>query len=323
MKSSRAKLLIQQWTAQGHIPPDKVQSALEIADITPNHSQWRQFLDKLLLANGGGLFLFGVVFFFAFNWQEITRFHKFAMIEALVVASLWAYSHWFIRPSAKVFVLAAAVFVGVLLAFFGQTYQTGADTWQLFATWAILITPWAFLAQLGALWLLWLILVNLSIVLYFQVFHGLFGVVFSSNQLQLAMFVFNTTALLLWEFFATRLAWLYGRNEVRLLAVASGFSVTWLMLEAIFSHNQEFYWIVVAYPLWLLIGYTLYRQRIPDLFMLAGGALTLIVISTAFLGKEFLNKQGDFFLVLAMWVVMWSSLAIRWLQKIAKEGKHE
>ena len=68
MKSSRAKLLIQQWTAQGHIPPDKVQSALEIADITPNHSQWRQFLDKLLLANGGGLFLFGVVFFFAFNW---------------------------------------------------------------------------------------------------------------------------------------------------------------------------------------------------------------------------------------------------------------
>ena len=323
MKSSRAKVSIQQWTEQGHIPPDKIQSALQAADISPSHHQWRPFLDKLLLANGGGLFLIGVVFFFAFNWQEITRFHKFAMIESLVIVSLWAYSHWFNRPTANVFVLAAAVFVGVLLAFFGQTYQTGADTWQLFATWAMLITPWALLAQLGALWLLWLVLINVSIVLYYQVFHGIFGLMFSSSQLQLAMFAFNTVALFLWEFAASRLSWLQGRHEVRLLAVASGFSVTWLMLEAISSNHQDSYGIVVCYPLWLLAGYTLYRQRIPDLFMLAGGVLTLIVISTAFLGKYFLNSHGDVFLLLAMWVLVWSSLAIRWLQKIAKEGKHE
>ena len=59
MKSSRAKVSIQQWTEQGHIPPDKIQSALQAADISPSHHQWRPFLDKLLLANGGGLFLIG------------------------------------------------------------------------------------------------------------------------------------------------------------------------------------------------------------------------------------------------------------------------
>ncbi len=190
MNPTRAKALIQQWTAQQKIPPQQLNHAFEIADITPNHSQWRQFLDKLLLANGGGLLLIGVVFFFAFNWQAIGRFHKFALIEALVLASMAAYSRYLVKPSAKVFILAASVFVGVLLAFYGQTYQTGADTWQLFATWAMLITPLAILAQLGALWLLWLILVNLSIVLYFQVFHGLFGVLFSCQSIAIGVDLF-------------------------------------------------------------------------------------------------------------------------------------
>ena len=131
------------------------------------------------MANGGGLLVIGVIFFFAFNWQQITRFHKFALIESLVVASLAGYSYYFNKASSKVFVLAASVFVGVLLAFYGQTYQTGADTWQLFFMWALLITPWVVLAQFASLWLVWLILVNLSLFLYYQVFHGVFGLIFS------------------------------------------------------------------------------------------------------------------------------------------------
>lgn len=320
---SKAKIAIQQWTAQGHIPPDKVQSALENTNITPSQHQWRTFLDKLLLANGGGLFLFGVVFFFAFNWQAITRFHKFAMIEALVLASLWAYNHWFTRPSAKVFLLAASVFVGVLLAFFGQTYQTGADTWQLFATWAMLITPWVFLAQLGALWLLWLMLVNLSIVLYYQVFHGLFGIVFSTEAMQLTLFIFNTFALACWELAATRYEWLKGRNEARLLALASGFSMTWLMLEAIFSHHPYAVEIVFAYLVWLGLAYAVYRRQIADLFMLAVSALTFIIISTSVIAKYFLNSDGAAFFLLAIWVIALSSVSIHWLHSIAKEGQHE
>ncbi len=323
MKSSRTKSFIQQWTAQAHIPPDKIQQALEIANITPSQAQWRQFLDKLFLANGGGLFLIGIVFFFAFNWQEITRFHKFAMIELLVLASLWAYKYWFMRPSANVFLLAASVFVGVLCAFFGQTYQTGADTWQLFATWAMLISPWVLMAQLGALWLLWLLLINLSIVLYYQVFHGLFGVVFSTEAMQLSLFIFNTVALAGWELAAKRYEWLKERNEARLLALASGFSMTWLMLEAIFSHHPYAVEIVFAYPVWLVLAYSVYRQHIADLFMLAVSALTLIIISTSAIAKYFLNSDGAAFFLLAIWVMALSSMLLHWLHHIAKEGQHE
>ena len=80
MNPSRAKALIQQWTAQEKIPPDKVKQAFHLAEITPTPFSWFHFLDKLLLANGGGLLMVGVIFFFAFNWQEITRFYKFQLL---------------------------------------------------------------------------------------------------------------------------------------------------------------------------------------------------------------------------------------------------
>lgn len=324
MNKSRAQALIQQWTAQKSIPSHKAAEALAVADVTPAASSWHGFLDKLLLANGGGLFLFGVIFFFAFNWQAITRFHKFAMIEGLVVASLWAYGHWQQKASGKMWLLAASVFVGVLLAFYGQTYQTGADTWQLFATWAALITPWALLAQLAALWFIWLLLLNLSLFLYFHAFHGFFGLIFSGGSIHLALFCFNSLALLAWELAARHLAWLQGRREVRLLAVMSGFSISWLMLSFIFNDSADSNgFMLLVYPAWLAAMYWVYRYLIIDVFMLAGLCLSVIVVSTAFWGDSLLKaNDGLGFFALAFWVIILSSAAIKWLKQVVAQEPH-
>lgn len=323
MNPSRAKALLQQWTAQQKLPQQQLNQALKLANVTPTPQHWFSFLDKLLLANGGGLLVIGVMFFFAFNWQQITRFHKFALIEALVLASMAAYSRWFYKSSAKVFVLAASVFVGVLLAFYGQTYQTGADTWQLFATWALLITPWAILAQFASLWLVWLILINLSLFLYYQVFHGVFGVIFSGDVLQMALFGVNSLALLLWELAATRYEWLKGRSEVRLLAVASGFSITWLMLSFIFGHGARAGYVPLVYGLWLAAFYGVYRYKVADLFMLAGASFSVIILSTAWLAEIlFKAKDGAVLFLLALWVIFTSGIVIRWLKGLAQELHH-
>ena len=37
--------------------------------------------------------------------------------------------------------LLALLGIGGLFAYFGQTHQTGADPWQLFALWAALVLP--------------------------------------------------------------------------------------------------------------------------------------------------------------------------------------
>ena len=56
--------------------------------------------------------------------------------------------------------------LGGLLAFVGQTYQTGADAWQLFAVWAALSFLWAVVARRDVVWALWLLVAALGIAMW-------------------------------------------------------------------------------------------------------------------------------------------------------------
>jgi uncharacterized membrane protein len=62
--------------------------------------------------------------------------------------------------------IAASVLTGVLLAVIGQVYQTGADVFELFAAWAVLILPWTIISRHPVHWLLWLVVVEVAFVLY-------------------------------------------------------------------------------------------------------------------------------------------------------------
>ena len=45
--------------------------------------------------------------------------------------------------AGRISLFATAFLSGILLAVFGQVYQTGADPYGLFLAWALLILPWA------------------------------------------------------------------------------------------------------------------------------------------------------------------------------------
>ena len=77
----------------------------------------------------------------------------------------WALSGRRALPATALGVLALAS-VGGLLAFFGQTYQTGADTWQLFALWAALTLPLCLGLRHPLLWIVWLVVAHLAITLW-------------------------------------------------------------------------------------------------------------------------------------------------------------
>lgn len=325
MPSARYKALIQQWLRQKKIAPHNTEKALAIAAITPPASAWVRFLDRLLLSHGVGLILIGIIFFFAFNWQEITRFHKFALLEMLIVGSLVAHYKFAAKANAHYLIVVASVLLGVLLAFYGQTYQTGADTWQLFATWALLISPWVFLAQFAALWALWLLLINIALILYFQVFHGLFGMIFSGATLQWVLCSVNTMALFAWEVAAKQYMWLAkSRSEVRLLGVFTGGNIVWLMLMFLFSYNANAFFTPFVYVVWLACFFGYYRYQQLDVFMLAGASLSVIIISTAWLVDVFLQgKNGFALLLIGVWVILSSGWAVRYLKAIAQDAPHE
>ena len=169
----QARNEILDWAEDGRIPPGDLRGALDVAGALPDSAAWRQFLDRLLLFGGTLFVAAGVIFFLAFNWNDLGRMAKFALVEVLLVVAL--VSVWRLgveRIAGKAALLGAALFTGALFALIGQTYQTGADTFELFAVWALAVLPWALVARFPVLWLFWLLLVNLAALLYVGTLRG-------------------------------------------------------------------------------------------------------------------------------------------------------
>ena len=320
MDHSREDIL--EWAAAERIAAANLRRALEIGGVLPDRTRWRRFLDQLLLWLGVVMVAASVIFFLAYNWHDLGRYAKFALTEGMIVAAL-AVLWWqgLERIGGKAALLAAALFTGALLALIGQTYQTGADTFELFAVWAVAILPWALLARLPALWVLWLALANLAVVLYFQAFRGFFGLIFTTERQLWLLFGLNTIALALWEGLALAgIAWLRERWALRLLATASGACVTALAVFAVFD-KTAFGWALPVWLAWLGAAYALYRRRIRDLFVLAGGVLSSVVVVASGLSRLLLEARADagglFFIGLV--IIAMSAAGGYWLKNVANE----
>ena len=117
--------------------------------------------------------LFGgaaLIMWIAANWQTLSRTAHFTLLElAVLLPGLLCLRPGPTRtPSALLCFLA----IGGLWAYFGQTYQTGADPWQLFALWAVLSLPLCFFARSDLLWLPWSLVWMASIYLWINTQTG-------------------------------------------------------------------------------------------------------------------------------------------------------
>lgn len=324
MGTSRKQIL--EWARQGDLPERTVGKALHLAAAEPTLAQWAGFLDRLALWAGAIFLAVGVIFFFAFNWQELGRYAKFGLVElclAGAVAAAWVLG--LERLSGKAALCAATLLVGALLALVGQTYQTGADPWQLFAVWALMVLPWVVIGRFGALLFFWIALVNLALLLYFQTFprfFGLLGLLFSTEILLWTFFILNTLILCLWEFAAQRrVEWLQERWPLRILAVASGGLITSLAVWAIFEFRSHSYYNLLGYLLWVGAAYLVYRRMLLDIFVLSGGVLSVVVVVAAALGYALIDHGGEagVLLLVGMVVIGLSALGGYWLKSLARE----
>jgi uncharacterized membrane protein len=324
--SSRKQIL--QWAEHGHLSEGSLPAALKLADAEPSTTDWQHFIDQLLLWFGAIFMAVGVIFFFAYNWQEMGRFAKFGLVEFCLVATVAiSWKTGLERMSGKAALFAATLLLGALLALVGQTYQTGADPWQLFATWAVMLLPWVAIGRFSALLLFWVALVNVSLILYFQTFprfFGLIGLLFSAENLIWALFIFNTVVLCLWELAAQRQkGWLNERWSLRVLNTASGGLVTTLVIWTIFDDRSYSLLSLLAYGVWLAAAYFIYRCKFQDIFVLAGGVFSVIIVVTTWLANQLLSR-GDSaggLLFIGMTVIGLSALGGLWLKSVAQEGR--
>ena len=308
------------WSAQGRIAPDNLRAALQAGGALPTANQWRGFLDQLLLYMGAVLLGAGVIFFFAFNWQDLGRYAKFALVQApILVALAIAWKLGLERAAGKAALLTAALVVGALLALVGQTYQTGADTWELFAAWAAAILPWVLLARFPALWIFWLLIANVALTLYFTTI-GLWGALFAPEKLLWLLFGLNTVALALWEGLAAAgIGWLRERWSLRILAFASGGMATALAVLHIVDGGRSIGWGVPVWLAWMAVAYGAYRRWIRDLFVLAGGVLALTVVTATFLVTQMRFGNAASLLFVGLVVIGISAAGGWWLRQVANE----
>lgn len=115
----------------------------------------------------GGL---GLILWVAAHWAQFGRFERFAVLEgAVATMAIGA----LLLPRARLaLALVALLATGALFAFFGQTYQTGADPWQLFALWAALTLPLALALRSDVLWAPWAGVALAAVTLWVQAHAG-------------------------------------------------------------------------------------------------------------------------------------------------------
>lgn len=238
------------------------------------------WLSARLLALGAVFMLCAAVFFFAHNWDAMGKFLRLSLpLLGLLLCGAGAYRKGLETTAGQAFAFGAAVFVGVFMAVFGQTYQTGAFVYELFLNWALLIVPLALLARNKWMWLL-----DLYVFLFF---------LFSYFPQQ-SWWAWNGTLadpfLTVCAVFA--LAWLVTELVPARGTVSSGFKAFvwvpfWVFLLIfglldICSYRVTFQdaWLAAA-VFTLTGGYALLRSK--DVGLLGGSALGLVTLLCVYL----------------------------------------
>lgn len=280
---------------------------------------WQKFLQLFLISLGIGFTVSGIVFFFAYNWADLHKFAKIGLIEGLIIAT----TSLALLPKINIHIrniilTGAAVLVGVLFAVFGQIYQTGANAYDFFLVWTVFVTLWVAVSNFASLWLLYLILINTTFILYAQQVAKDWSEVFVFTLL----FIINTTVLitviLLSKYRKTATVPHWFRNIV---ALASATYATIGIVIGIFDKYQ------VAFPVLILTALIMFALgiwhglRTKSGFYLAVIPFSLIVIVSALLIK--ISDGETMFLLVSLFIVASVTLVIKNLIDLQKKWINE
>jgi uncharacterized membrane protein len=313
-----------------------VDLALTLAGARPTPTETHGFATRLLMLAGVVSFGAGIVFFIAANWDVLRVAGRFALLELLMLASL-VLALW--RPPPKSLgryaLLTAFVTTGALLALFGQTYQTGADVYELFLTWTALALPFVLAGQWSVLWGAWVLVLNVALGLFcgFRPDGGPLWILFSGFDLTTSalLLIAALVNLALWalaELASDRMPHLLAGHTPprwlrRFVLTCAVFFTTWagcLALVGREEHESGGLWVAAILA---AIGLHTARRR-ADVFPLALISASLIAIVTALIAST--NRYGEhgamsIALMLAFWLIFSSTVSGRILMHLVQKWR--
>ena len=311
-----------------------VDEMLEVAGARPTRAASLDFLARCARYGGVLSLAAGVVFFVAANWSRIAVFGRFALLELLLVAlvavALYKPPPRFLGRSAT---FLAFIVTGALLALFGQTYQTGADVYELFLTWALLGLPFAVAAQWGMASAAWVLVLNTALMLFcgWHPRGGFLWLVFDGTR-------FTTTHAILAAAYLNLALWfVFEKLELtavpdwtRRLVLACGFAfVTWAGVIGV--SGGDLLWnerpaqgsaIVGAFAAIALVSWLALRRR-RDVFPIAVAFASLIFIGMIGIAQALDDSDAGTFFMMALWLVGTSTIGGRYLVGLMRRWRTE
>ena len=232
------------WSQEG------VSKSLE-EGLYSDRTAWRSFLSHAFLGLGVSFTLAGIFFFFAYNWEQLHRFAKLGLLQGLLLALVLGLLLGTPRPLVKKALLtAASLLIGALYAVHGQVYQSGADAFDLFLAWTLMIALWTLVANFGPLWLLQIALINTSLILYAD--QG--GPPWLESELPALLLCLN---LIPWAAFELLPQWTGSKPRpqwlVKLLVIYMAVLIVVTLPMQIISDPLDRYWILLMTVIPLLV----------------------------------------------------------------------
>ncbi|NME69115.1 DUF2157 domain-containing protein [Flammeovirga aprica] len=283
-------------------------------NVYVDKEEWNSILRILFLVFGLGFVSIGIMFFFAYNWDDLSKTGKLITVEVVVALSVALYL--FFRKKAiyaNIMATSVSFLIGVMFAVFGQIYQTGANAYDFFFNWAMAITIIVLLSDFAVLWFLYLLLLVTTWHFYFsQVISGyhelyeLFGI-----------FLFYLSVFVITHFLknANRKIpnwWMH--STVLIITAAGTLIVGYNIVESgqpIFEESVTNIVIFVAYILGVL--YAIKQKYIVPFALIIFSCIllfTTFIISCILLFTTFIIRSTDDFAATALVVSLFLMLSV-------------
>lgn len=310
---------IQLISRHSNISQQGIDRALK-ENIYNDQKSWQKFIQLFLMTLGIGFTVSGIIFFFAYNWANLDKFVKIGLTQGLLIVLVACVLFSKLSLNLKNIILCgASLLVGALFAVFGQIYQTGANAYDFFLAWTIFITLWTIISNFTPLWLIFLILLNTTFVLYTQQV----ATDWSWEVINITLLLINTSALILSLLIAKN------KPEIKVekwfiytLAIAVVSISTFGICSAIFDNyyqdsNTIFITLsVILYALGIWFGI---KER--SIFYIALIPTSLIIIVASFLFST--STDEGMFLLVGAFIIGSITVMVKTILILQKKWNHE
>lgn len=264
---------------------------------------------QILQIIGLALIAVSIVYLLAANWWMLPKFVQLFIPQILLLGSALLSVRFTAREKLRQSLdTVSGLMLGLSLAVIGQIYQTGADSYQLFLLWALLLLPWLYRPNIG-IFALFCVVSQLALYFYFK---------------QSFWLVRAETLYLLGLNLLTGLSMIYALRYYPVLrylfiAVVVLISVV-SMFRFIDSDSIWYLASVLVLPILFSVYFYTRKQQLETSLLVAGLALSFSVLIFD-LTQQYLQDSAAGLLILALLIFSWFAAITGLLIKLLPKSR--